>query len=259
MDLSLYLKVVDEIASFDPAVRDKEIELFHFGESLLHPDLVEMVAGGAERGLNLVLSVNPPHMEPNLATGLLRAGLGTLILSLDGHDAESYRALRGPAADLATAERNLAALAEVAAGLEHRTRIVVRLIEMNATAARLPEARARWEEAGFEVTTRRMFPWTLPAFTRLGPYERLYPHSPCPYPWQYLVVQWDGTVVTCCRDHDARNAMGNVRDQSLEEIWNGPAYARLRAQAAESAWPDFPLCAACEPLYRPEPDGGIGE
>ena len=101
-----------------------------------------------------------------------------------------------------------------------------------------------------QVITRRFFPWTEPKLRALGPNDKLLPHSPCPFPWQHLVIQWDGKVVTCCRDHNGSNVMGDVREQSLVDIWNGATYDRLRAQAAAGAWPDFPLCERCEPMYR---------
>src|SRR6185369_15970913 len=86
MEMAVFRKVIDEIASFSEPVRSREIELFHFGESLLHPQLHEMVEYATERGLKTALSVNAPELTPERAERLLAARPARLIVSLDGHD-----------------------------------------------------------------------------------------------------------------------------------------------------------------------------
>jgi MoaA/NifB/PqqE/SkfB family radical SAM enzyme len=67
MELSVYRMIIDEISDYSPSVRDKEIELFHFGESLLHPGLVDMINYASGKQLKIVLSVNGPLLNIDLA------------------------------------------------------------------------------------------------------------------------------------------------------------------------------------------------
>ena len=53
----------------------------------------------------------------------------------------------------------------------------------------------------------------------------------CHLPWQQMVVDSTGYVSPCCCNQ--RSAIGNVNEQSIEEIWNGPGYQRLRKYMAE--------------------------
>lgn len=249
MDMAIYDKVIDEIATFSEPVRAKEIELFHFGESLLHPKLNRMVAKAAESGLRAVLSVNAPHLTPERAEQLIDAQAYKLIISLDGHDNASYRSIRGRAASFDKAEENLNALSRL---LKHRpvkTQVVVRAIEFDANRPSIQLIRDSMTSKGLDIEIRPFFPWTHLEFEQLGEYQRLPPQMPCPFPWQYLVVQWDGNVVPCCRDYNAVNVMGNVRQQTLREIWNGPAYEDFRKRHEEADFNGNPICRDCMQIY----------
>jgi radical SAM protein with 4Fe4S-binding SPASM domain len=71
---------------------------------------------------------------------------------------------------------------------------------------------------------------------------------PCPFPWRYLVVQWNGDVVPCRRDCNGATVLGNVAGQSLREIWNGPAYAAFRQQMLAADYRNG-ICGPCMKLY----------
>jgi radical SAM protein with 4Fe4S-binding SPASM domain len=59
------------------------------------------------------------------------------------------------------------------------------------------------------------------------------PLGHCEYPWRYLSVKVDGDVYPCCW---LSKPMGNVLRQSVEEIWNGERYRRLRGSIADGSY-----------------------
>lgn len=247
--MDLYRRVVEEIATFSPQVREKEIELFHFGESLLHPKLADMVQLGSARGLKITLSVNPPHLTPARATALLAAEPYKIIVSLDGNDAATYRQIRGRAARLDRAVQHLHRLMAIYRETGSRCQLVLRAIRMYENDGQIDAMRHRWEAEGFTFEDREFFPWTESDMTGLGDY-RLYPRNmPCPFPWQYMVIQWDGSVVPCCRDYDAANVMGNVRNESLRDIWNGETYRAFRRQHETGVFGSNDFCRDCTAIY----------
>ncbi len=65
-----------------------------FGEPLAHPGLVEMVAQARGLGAPVELITNGILLDRPLAKGLLRAGLRTLWVSLDGVSPQSYQDVR---------------------------------------------------------------------------------------------------------------------------------------------------------------------
>ena len=54
----------------------------------------------------------------------------------------------------------------------------------------------------------------------------------CPEPWQRMVVGLSGQVVPCCF-RPWKDAFGNLKHQSWQEIWNGEHYQKLRSQMKE--------------------------
>ena len=48
--------------------------------------------------------------------------------------------------------------------------------------------------------------------------------------WHSNVVTWDGDVVPCCFDKDAKYVMGNLHETPLKDIWSNQKYNRFREQ-----------------------------
>jgi peptidoglycan/xylan/chitin deacetylase (PgdA/CDA1 family)/MoaA/NifB/PqqE/SkfB family radical SAM enzyme/GT2 family glycosyltransferase len=73
----------------------------------------------------------------------------------------------------------------------------------------------------------------------------------CRAPWSVLHVRADGIVRTCCT---LRTPMGDLSRQSVDEVWNGPAYVALRrAFVQQSGIPG--TCYRCtDPLRTWTPD-----
>ena len=46
-------------------------------------------------------------------------------------------------------------------------------------------------------------------------------HSICYYPSYQFLIDWNGDVFLCPQDWQRRNAMGNMMQESIFEIWKG--------------------------------------
>jgi radical SAM protein with 4Fe4S-binding SPASM domain len=57
---------------------------------------------------------------------------------------------------------------------------------------------------------------------------KLLPDNQCWWIWHSTLITWNGDVVPCCRDPQGRHVMGNILQQDLREIWNGPKYTDFR-------------------------------
>jgi len=256
MEFKLYTRVIDEVAGYSPETKTKEIELFHFGESLLHPQIAAMVGYAVDKGLNIVLSVNAPQLTSKLAEQLLCRHPGKIIISLDGYDQESYRQIRGANADYKMAVANIQTLMALHRQMNSTVEICIRMIRLRINEDHIDEFTQNWQGYGVTVEIRDFFPWNLKEFTSLGERPTFPAHMPCPFPWQYLVVQWNGDVVPCCRDFNAVNVMGNVGNDSLLDIWNGPAYARFRHQMVTGAYDHKnSICPECMSIYADKGEG----
>ena len=60
-------------------------------------------------------------------------------------------------------------------------------------------------------------------------------------------ILFDGVVVLCCMDWRREVVLGNVKDKSIEEIWNSPYYLEVEdwIRGKSNPPPNF-LCLRCE-------------
>jgi len=67
----------------------------------------------------------------------------------------------------------------------------------------------------------------------------------CPLPWWSVYVEVDGTIKACCR---LPAPMGDLRQSSFREIWNGPTYRLLRSLVNTPSMPEE--CRTCSIVQR---------
>jgi radical SAM protein with 4Fe4S-binding SPASM domain len=72
----------------------------------------------------------------------------------------------------------------------------------------------------------------------------------CPAPNEQFVILWDGTVTVCCTDYEGTLNMGNVHQQSIEEIWTGPKWKRLRGTMWQNVL-ESKTCRVCKGVEAP--------
>jgi len=66
------------------------------------------------------------------------------------------------------------------------------------------------------------------------------------HPFTGLATREDGAIKVCCRSH----TIGNIQDNTLEEIWNNESMKRIRKQVLTGYRP-----SECEPCFRLEDQG----
>ena len=62
--------------------------------------------------------------------------------------------------------------------------------------------------------------------------------------WHACVITWDGMVVPCCFDKDATHRLGDMKQRSFREIWQGEEYQRFRSQILEGR-DQIDICTNC--------------
>lgn len=73
----------------------------------------------------------------------------------------------------------------------------------------------------------------------------------CAKPFREMSIRWDGSVAVCCNDWRGYYGCGNLLDQDLGDIWNGPEFRAARRKLYHGQR-DFGPCNGCDALsYRP--------
>jgi len=65
----------------------------------------------------------------------------------------------------------------------------------------------------------------------------------CAVPWMHLNIEPDGKVVPCCLTSRFQHYVGDLKNQSLEEIWNSERMKGLRTEMMQGKKPK--ICSSC--------------
>lgn len=68
----------------------------------------------------------------------------------------------------------------------------------------------------------------------------------CPYPWTHLQIASNGDVVPCCRDLRHKTVLGNLREQNVEDVWNGTVMTALRRDLLAGRPNRVAACRGCD-------------
>jgi radical SAM protein with 4Fe4S-binding SPASM domain len=245
MSFPLFTKLVDEIAGHGV----EKLFLHLWGEPLIHPRIGELLAyaSGKPTIRETVMSTNATLLDAARSESILRSNLSCLVFSIDGASQATYETLRAGASFESTVS-NVVAFLELRKASGGGPRVVFQIIEMKQTLGELEAFRRRWEpllRAGDEISVKPYNNWAehdgaLPA--RGIPFR-----TPClSFLWDFLAVTWDGAVLPCCYDCEGDLAVGDARENSLEEIWRGERMSRLQRAHLDLDFERFPLCAGCD-------------
>ena len=58
-----------------------------------------------------------------------------------------------------------------------------------------------------------------------------------------MFILWDGKVVPCCMDYNAKMVLGDANKQHLKEIWE--SYEWMREKHRQEKWGEIPICKTC--------------
>lgn len=70
-----------------------------------------------------------------------------------------------------------------------------------------------------------------------------YDAHPCYAPWTHSLIDFNGLVYVCCMTREQIPPLGDLREQSFTEIWQGLPYAAVRGQMHP---PMLPPCRRCD-------------
>jgi MoaA/NifB/PqqE/SkfB family radical SAM enzyme len=225
-----------------------EVNLFHRGEPLLHPDLPNWIRRFKQAGALVRIHTNATLFNKQNIAGLLWAGPDILTCSIDSLDAKAYAKARVGAE-----------LGRTLAGLEHllaakkrlgREKPYISLLTMGDEPPGKEAAisLARLQARGLNRLVHRK-PHNWAGLT--GDAVRRSKPAVCTFPWYGLAVLSDGRVTPCPQDFMGGMVLGRMPDEGLLSIWRG-AWARvLRMAHARHDLSPFPICQNCDRVYRP--------
>jgi hypothetical protein len=234
MDVDLYRKVVDECASLGIG----HVRMHNYGEAFVDKRLPEKIAYAKSRGIPEVgVITNGSLLGPDVARAVVEAGLDAINISLDAAGKETFESTRlGLKYDKVIA--NVEGLVQARRELGRtRPKLILSFVRQDNSA----EEQAfidHWSAVADKIHITELHNWAGTLKRRADV------NFPCYRQWLTFTVLWDGRVSLCCADLDGHIVLGDLRTQSIAEIWNGDAYRRVRREHLESGGPA--ICRNCD-------------
>jgi MoaA/NifB/PqqE/SkfB family radical SAM enzyme len=258
MDFDLYRKIIDDICQFEEPVR--VLRLYKDGEPLMHPRFAEMIRYAKKSNCcqRIDTTTNASLLTPEKNLEIIDAGLDRINISIEGINAEQYKDFSGVRIEFEELVENIRHLYQ-------NRRQCEMIVKINGDT--LTEAdKKRFYELFGDIADgvyieHIMSCW--PEFElngvdinqEVGIYgQQIKEVLVCPYVFYSFSINSDGSASTCFLDWARKLSIGDVKRQSVKEIWDGDALFEYQKAFLSMKRKGLDVCANCGQLSHGMPD-----
>jgi len=273
MEFLLFKKIIDEAKDYV-----YEANLFHRGEPLLNPQIVEMTEYASQNKIKTGLYTNGAILTSELSRRLIKSGLDLITFSFDGYTKEVYEKNRCGAVFEETLEK-------ITGFLKEKRKLgfkkpLVHILAMEQDADTSPEQFALQKKEFIKrfkdippdrFVTRKPHNWGGSLDTGKFRFITREPHSwrgslhagkmteskkdttkfiACTFPWYALVVLQDGKVSPCPQDFYGNMIVGDVNTETVEAIFNNEKMQAIRKAFKNKNIENLNICKDCDRCRR---------
>lgn len=231
MDFELFKKLIDEC--------EREhvfsVRLSWRGEPLTHPRIKEFIAYATARIPNVSFLTNAFFLEDAVLDCIIENGLSYLAVSFDGVE-QAYEKIRRPAVFA-----------------ESRQRLANLRTKREAAGTTLPQVRVCtiWPAIKHDPDQYCRLMAPVSDYMVYNPYIDFFGEMHikdgfvCQYPWERIMVAWNGEV-QCCTGWNAKDiVLGNAAEGSIKEFWLSERLDVIRELHATGRRMELKGCAEC--------------
>ena len=247
------------------------LALYFMGETFMNKEAYEMIRYAYDRGIKVSICTNGDLVDPER---LIRSGVYEIKFQLSGMTNEAHAIYR-QGSNLERVQSKLEQALQLRdQGLALHPDMTIRsgFIAMKHNEHQIDDfikyvtgigvdgyniipSCVRKVEQAYDLLPQnpdlRIYDDAKLSQGKLVPKKRM--NNRCDYIYGAVTVQVNGDVVPCCRDVHGRIVLGNLFQQSIQDIWNNDKYTRLRkAVSTQSAKMD--LCRLCSGYDIPKPE-----
>jgi radical SAM protein with 4Fe4S-binding SPASM domain len=227
------MSFTDFVSIMEKITNQRCVEIFGFGETLLVPEVEKYISYLTSRNILTVLATNLVATDESKLLKAIDAGLSYMIIDFDALNETDYVKAR-PGGDF----EKLVRLTKFVLAQAPRPYVVIQNIQGVASYTK----EAFYDLVGImpEEFRNRYFE----SFRGINfPTPTMEPADFCKEPFYGFSVLVNGDVVPCNRDWNGTHVMGNILEQTLDEVWNSPAFIKFRDEMFSTQKPA--LCQNC--------------
>jgi MoaA/NifB/PqqE/SkfB family radical SAM enzyme len=251
MSDALFKKIADEIIEFRNGV--KFVDVQRAGEPLLDKKIYDRVRYLKEGGVKFVaITTNASGLTEQNARKLLDSGIDEVMLSIDSVDKEEYERLRfGLKYEQVIA--NIRGFFKLRDEMRPECIIRVRGVSFFDTSQKEDlDAIHRWEhfwdglrKPQDRIYMKRAHNWGNQRSIEGHSPEYDWVYHPCVIPFSTMHISAMGIVALCPQDYDAVINFGDIKTQSIVEVWRGEKMQKMRKLHLGGERNQVSFCQGC--------------
>jgi radical SAM protein with 4Fe4S-binding SPASM domain len=246
MDISIFRKIIDEGKDcLEFAVP------YGAGEPLLNPQIFDMISYCSRLGIPTGISTNGTVLSEEYSRRLIDAGLTYLTFAFDSTRPEIFEMYR-KGADFEKVRNNIQRFLKIKREMRSKIFCTVQMVALKENWNEGPALMRMWKIDGVDAIRIKKDEVhnegsAIPGDHQARPARR----HPCYLLWRGpMYIHYDGTVFPCCYTYP-EEAIGNIRKNTLQQIWNSERMTRLRAAHISGNLKGYDVCMNC-PAARPK-------
>lgn len=221
-----------------------------------------MVAYASSKGIYTATSTNAHFLDDEMARKTVESGLDRLIISIDGTTQEVYQQYRR-AGHLDKVIQGAENIVKWKKQLNSKKPFVFfQFLVVKPNEHQIEDIKALGKKIGVDEVrfkTAQVYDYEndpnnlIPENEKFSRYKKnkqgktVAKNKLANHCWKLQhanVVTWDGLVVPCCFDKDATHRLGDLKKNSMKEIWQSQEYKNFRGQLMQSR-KNIDICANC--------------
>jgi radical SAM protein with 4Fe4S-binding SPASM domain len=256
MDINLYKNIIAQLKVINPLV----ITLHLAGEPLLHPHLPEMVKMATDNGISTTFSTNGMILSEEISNRLMDSGLKSLRIDFSP-DKEKFEFARN-GASWDKVYNNINRFLEIRKKRNSKFPVVkIQNIRFSQGIDSEQMEMSKLKELFKSNPADEYFHFQTHSWSGIFAKNEIkkptYELSvkkgkfhPCTHLWNSFVISYDGKVVPCCRDLNNELILGDIRKNTITEIWTNTNYQNLRNLHIKKEIDKIDLCSYCSKPYE---------
>jgi radical SAM protein with 4Fe4S-binding SPASM domain len=245
----IFFKIIDEVHAHTMVMA-----LYLSGEPFLNKNIFEMIKYGHDKRMYTFLSSNfNLKLDDKFASNIINSGLDAMFISVSGFTNDVYKKMH-VGGDIEILKNNIKILQDKKKSLNSEyPKVAIRylLAKYNVDEMRQFSDFAQKNGVEFFETSYMGFANEDNHFEDRNNPDSLLPpllnkNKVCWWPWFMLGMHSDGQTQTCCYYYNQPPILGNVSEQSVDEIWNSGIQLQFRERMAHGGKFALESCKNCE-------------
>mgnify|MGYP006075678515 CR=1 FL=1 len=239
MDYDLFTKTVDEANE----IGVRAITLGSRGEPTLHKRFADMIKyiSDKENIFELKINTNATFLTEKVARAVLENKVNQIVISSDHYEKEEYERLR-LGSNFEKVVGNVDRLYEMRKNNFPKSITEIRISGVdNEKNLDRKKFREFWIKRSDHVVAQ----WALERWNTYLNDTIDHLIEPCEYLFDRMYVWFDGKVNPCDADYKSYLSYGDVNENSISEIWNGPKIKKLRSDHLNNKRNQIEPCNKC--------------